>query len=165
VDIILTQNQVTTIDDEDYELASKYKWHAVKEPSGYYAYSHFYREGKRTTIQLHRLIMKAEKGQQIDHINGNTLDNRKENLRFCDYSQNQQNKKQTRGTSKYKGVSLFKETGKWKASIGVDRKNYHIGYFDSEEEAAKAYDKKTKELFKEFASLNFIGTHLYKKDV
>jgi hypothetical protein len=162
IEILLTQNQVAIIDDEDYELVSKYKWCAIKDRNTYYAQTHIYKNGKRTTRQMHQVILSSKKGQQVDHINGNGVDNRKENLRFADYSQNQQNKKAVYGSSSYKGVSRV--GNRWKASIGFQMKNFHLGYFSSEEEAALTYNRKATELFGEFASINFIGTHLYKKD-
>ena len=100
--------------------------------------------------------MNAPAGMQIDHINGNGLDNRKVNLRLCNSSQNQRNaRKRKSGTSRFKGVDWHKESKKWRARICVNRKRIHIGRYKSEFEAAQAYDKKAIELFGEFASLNF----------
>ena len=143
------------IDDEDYELVSQYKWHKVKYQTRYYIQTHVYILGKRNTTLLHRVIMKAKKGQQVDHINHNGFDNRKENLRFCSYKQNQQNRKQNYGKSPYKGEAWNSKYNKWKAHIGVDNKQIFLGYFGSEIEAAQEYDKKAEELFGEFAYLNF----------
>jgi hypothetical protein len=104
IEILLTQGQVALIDDEDYNLVSNYNWYANKDGRTFYAATKIRQKGKRTTISMHRIIMGAKIGQQIDHTNGNGCDNRKENLRFCTNSQNQQNRhNQLRGTSNYKG--------------------------------------------------------------
>jgi hypothetical protein len=103
---------------------------------------------------MHREIAGAPKGMVVDHIDGNELNNRRSNLRVCTVSQNHQNRRRTWGRSRYKGVCFLKKRNKWKAEIMVNRKHIHIGCFDEEEEAAKAYDKKAAELFGEFAYFN-----------
>jgi len=101
-----------------------------------------------------------ERHEQVDHINGNGLDNRIENLRMCNNSQNQMNRRnQQNSLSKYKGVRKVQErklNNPWYASISKDRVKFHLGYFSTEKEAAEAYNNKAKELFGEFASLNTI---------
>jgi hypothetical protein len=154
--IELTKSQVSIIDNEDWVLVKEYKWYAHQDLCGkYYAVAWTKMvNGKRKLLLMHRLLLAATKGQQIDHINGNSLDNRRENLRFCNCSQNQQNRKVTSGTSLFKGVSRCKTTNRWRADIKSNGKQVFIGRFDTELEAAKAYDTKAKDLFKEFASLN-----------
>jgi hypothetical protein len=143
------------IDNEDFDLLSKYCWwvtrnnyiQGCKRPSTI----------KGKMIYLHRLIMNIPKGKYIDHINHNPLDNRKSNLRICNITQNKMNsKKYKNGCSKYKGVCWHIRIKKWQASISKNNKRYHIGYFDSEIEAARAYNKAAKELFSDFAYLNKI---------
>lgn len=102
---------------------------------------------------MHRLLMDAGKGQQIDHANGDGLDNRRANLRFCTSSQNNWNSK-PKGNSPYKGISQ-RASGKWYAMICRDRKHYWLGMHDTPEEAARAYDEAAKRLHGEFARLNF----------
>jgi hypothetical protein len=105
---------------------------------------------------MHRYIMKVPKGLVCDHINHNGLDNRKSNLRICTRQQNTYNQRsQKGGSSKYKGVDWNKRQKKWRARIYYKRKFYYLGYFDNEVDAAKSYDKKAKEFFKEFACPNF----------
>jgi len=106
---------------------------------------------------MHREVLKVKDNEMIDHINGNGLDNRKENLRLATRSQNMQNsKKRKKTSSKYKGVGWSKKTKKWRARIWtVSGKCIHIGYFVSELDAAKAYDEKAKELFGSYYSPNF----------
>lgn len=107
---------------------------------------------------MHRLIMEAKQQQKVDHINGDGLDNRKENLRFATTSENAMNKCSTKNkSSSYKGVSWYKRYKKWQAQIKFKGKSIYIGIFDTEIEAAKAYDNKAKELFGEFAKLNNIN--------
>ena len=107
---------------------------------------------------MHRQIMKAPKGMVVDHIDGNGLNNRRSNLRICTPRQNQWNRcplKTRKQTSPFKGVQY--PTGKSRpyARIQYNGKTIHIGVFDSEVEAAQAYDRKAVELFGEFAYLNF----------
>lgn len=137
-------------------LIRSYTWFTKKSRAGtYYAYASVTINKKETKVMLHRVLIGATEGQFVDHINGNTLDNRMCNLRFCSSLQNNFNaKKRINSKSIYKGVSLSKE-GAFKASIQANKIKYHLGTFKTEIEAAKAYDKKAKELHKQFARLNF----------
>lgn len=93
---------------------------------------------------------------QTDHINGNTLDNRKENLRICSIAENGRNRKiQKNNTSGYSGVSYMKGVCKWQATICVNKNKIYLGVFETAEESARAYDSAAKEYFGEFARLNF----------
>lgn len=143
-----------TIDDRDYSLISQYNWYY--NPEGY-AMTRKTIDGKRTTIWMHRLIMGAQPGQKIDHRDGNGLNNQRSNLRFATAAENMQNrrKQQKAATSKYKGVYWFRPGGKWIARIYFNRKNIHLGLFENEMEAAQAYDTKARELYGDFAHLNF----------
>lgn len=157
IEIPLTQGQVALIDDEDYKLVSQYKWHARwdKHTKSYYAATNVKKEdGGRTTLKMHRLIMNAEKGKQVDHINHNTLDNRKENLRLCTNSQNQHNQgKRINNTSGLKGISWYKRDEKWRARIELNGRAIHLGYFATKEDAYEAYCKAALELHGEFAKV------------
>ncbi len=159
--IPLTQGKIAIVDKEDYQKLNQHKWYAVKSSDGsiYYAAYWVGKKPKRKVIFMHRIIMNALPNQQIDHKNGNGLYNRKANLRFCTNSQNQQNRKSTlHRTSIFKGIFWNKwgqRRKRWKAEICLNHKHICIGYFNSEIEAAKAYDKKAKELFSEFARTNF----------
>lgn len=133
----------------DYDNVKNYKWYI--DSNGYI--KAVVPKSKRL-ISLHRLIMNIEKKEMIDHISGDKLDNRRNNLRLCTNQQNQFNSKSKGGKSKYKGVYKYKN--KWAAQITRDYKKNFLGYYDNEIDAAKAYNKKAIELFGEFAYLNDI---------
>jgi hypothetical protein len=154
--IPLTQGKFALVDDEDFEYLNQYKWCAVtkKRKDGnegtFYAITH-------PGIRMHRLIMNAPKELEVDHIDGDGLNNQKHNLRNCTRLQNVLNQKiqQTnKKTSKYRGV-LWNGKRNWRVQIQYKSKVYYLGYFVCEEEAARCWDKKAEELFGEFARLNF----------
>jgi hypothetical protein len=108
---------------------------------------------------MHRQLIMPLKGLQVDHINGNGLDNRKANLRICTPSQNGCNRNRiSRSQSGFKGVRWLKERCNWRAEIGLYSRHYNLGSFSSAIEAALAYDKAARELHGEFAHLNFPAT-------
>jgi hypothetical protein len=149
----LTWGKYAIVDAEDYEKLKDYKWCTIQGAQTFYAKT-FYLSG--AILAMHRLILDAPKGLYVDHIDHNGLNNRKSNLRLCTNQQNLRNKLPRPGcSSKYKGVSWSKARNKFRANIYLNRKAIHLGYFDSEIDAAKAYDKKAHELFGEFAYLNF----------
>lgn len=104
---------------------------------------------------LHRLIMNAADDVHVDHINGDGLDNRRENLRIVTPQLNQANsRKHAEARSRFKGVSWSEAAQRWRAYIAVGRKQTHLGLFDDEISAARAYDAKARELFGEHAFTN-----------
>lgn len=115
------------------------------------------------TTRMHRAIIDAPNGMVVDHINGDSLDNRRSNLRLATSQENNRNAKKAAGkmrvmSSQYKGLSRVKDglrSKKWRAMLAIDRKRIHLGHFNTEEEAARAYDAAAKEHFGEFARLNF----------
>lgn len=145
-EILLTQGKVALVDDEDYEILSKYNWRYVVTSPGRqgYARAHIYGDDwkDRTDVYMHRVVVSAEDGQMIDHINRDKLDNRKSNLRIATSSQNNSNvTKLATNTSGYKGVTFYKRTGRWMAQIMIDKKYKCIGYYSSPEDAALAYNE------------------------
>lgn len=106
---------------------------------------------------MHREIMQTPMELQTDHINGNKLDNRKENLRICTCSENQHNKKIYKNNlSGYKGVYFDKANNCWRALIRINGKKIYLGTFYASKDAAKAYDIAAKKYFGEFAVFNFV---------
>lgn len=155
--IPLTQNQFAIVDDEDYEHLMQNKWHAILGTAGYYARRAIKRNGKHYNLLMSRAILGIINSSLIvDHKNRNTLDNRKENLRVCTNAENICNRKASRSsTSKYLGVSFLTKRKKWEAQIGKNGKKYHLGQFNTEQDAAKAYDTAAKIYHGEYANLNF----------
>ena len=161
--IPLTRDKFAIVDAEDYDRLNKYKWHALKGQRNYYARNH----RPNGTVLMHRVILNAPRGLVVDHINHNGLDNRKRNLRLCTAAQNSQNRRpRTRPnkTSKYKGVTFDKNRNRFAAYIKHNKKAYFLGRFKDETDAAKAYDKKAKELFGQFAYLNFPENYDFKQN-
>jgi AP2 domain len=158
--IPLTQGQIAIVDDEDFERVSAYNWRAAwnKNTGSYYAIKNTTSaKGKRTTTCMHRFILGvSERRQKIDHIDHDTLFNVRRNLRVCTSSQNQHSQKKRVGcSSQYKGVCWDKSNCKWNARIMNSNHKFLLGNFKDEEDAARSYDVKARELFGEFAYLNF----------
>ena len=149
--IPLTRGKFAIVDEADFERLNRYKWHAICIRGKWYAR----RCPGGKPIMMHREIMNAPADKLVDHIDGNGLNNRRCNLRLCTQQQNMQNRRPLIRTSKFKGVWYCKRTRKWVATIVLDGKTIHLGRFDDEIEAARAYDRKAIELFGEFAYLNF----------
>ncbi len=158
----LTQNKVTIIDDEDYEKFNQFKYRIRKNGWGQiYAVRTGPRlnEKRSKDYYLHREIMGVtDRKMQIDHINGNSLDNRKENLRVCTNAQNSRNSKLAKNnTTGYKGVSWSgSKKNKYVAQLHTKGKHIHLGNFDNPIDAALAYNKAAIEYFGEFAKINII---------
>jgi hypothetical protein len=124
----------------------------------FYAHQTVRIDGRKTTVSMHREILGLGPGQpEVDHRNGNGLDNRRGNLRLATVQQNRFNctRLKRNGSSEYRGVSWNKDARKWMAFIQKDRRNKWLGSFLSEVDAALAYDEAAKALFSEFAALNF----------
>lgn len=157
--IPLTQGKFVTVDADDFDFLNQWKWYAWKDGErNCYARKHErLPDGKGIKVYMHRLIMSAPKGKDVDHINHNGLDNRKCNLRVCDRFENNGNSRKRKNTSSvYKGVYWSKHEQKWHASIRVNKRKVSLRYHSLEIDAALAYNKAAKELFGEFALLNEI---------
>jgi hypothetical protein len=144
--IPLTRGQEALVDDGDFTELSKHKWSALKKPHGWYAV----RASDNKYLYMHRIIMEAQPGQEIDHHDADGLNNQRSNLRFATSGQNKANMRPfPGGTSRYKGVHRHSQTGRWVAQFGrVDR---YIGCFDTEEAAAAAYLAVAQDRYGEFA--------------
>lgn len=139
--ITLTQNKQAIVDDADSGWLNQWKWTF----DGRYAQRNLYKNGGKKKLYMHRLIVEAEDGQLIDHINQNRLDNRRSNLRLADKSINGFNRgKQNNNTSGYKGVTRHTQCkeGRWVAQLQYQSKHYYIGLFKTREEASRAYQQK-----------------------
>jgi hypothetical protein len=148
---------VTLVDDEDYEGLQGRYWRVFIGNNG-----KLYAAGGDNDL-LHRVILNAPKDLQVDHLNGDGLDNVRSNLRLATRSQNLANQasriywSRRRTTSNYKGVSLLEGRSRpWRATISVDRKQHFLGYYAEEDAAARAYDDAARRFFGEFARTNFV---------
>lgn len=140
--ILLTRGYVAIVDPEDYERLSQLKWHYVHP--GY---------ARNQSTPMHRLITNAPKGMDVDHINGDGLDNRKANLRVCSHSNNCKNTKVSKlNSTGFKGVSLNR--GYFMASIRLNNVLINLGRYETKEEAALVYNEAASKHFGEFARLN-----------
>lgn len=168
-ELILSSGHAVLLDPEDYAWASRWRWQphssTLRKQGLVYAYRSTRKpDGGRTGILLHRAIAGAERGQIVDHINGDTLDCRRANLRITDRRGNAQNvrssKRQKRG--EWKGVYFVRKSGKWAAAIRVSEpgqkgrgRQVYLGCYSSPVDAARAYDAAARRYFGEFAGLNF----------
>jgi AP2 domain/HNH endonuclease len=137
--ILLTRGLVAIVDDCDYARLSRIKWQVSSSGNSFYAV-HNDAKNRKTAIFMHRLTIYAPSGKQVDHINGDTLDNCRHNLRLASPPQNAHNCKVARknNTSGFKGVSFNKPRGRWIAYIKVRGKKHNLGYFKTAEEAARS---------------------------
>ena len=146
--IPLTRGMMTVIDVEDYPLVSKYKWRVIGTKA-----KKFYAEAgrNRDRILMHRLILGITDRLEVDHKDGDGLNNRRKNIRPSTRSQNNMNRKSW--TGRYKGVVAI--APQFQAFIRKDHRKIYLGLYKTAEEAAMAYDVAAREYHGEFASLNF----------
>ncbi len=155
--IQLSRDKVALVSDQDYEELLQWRWgfhgkyaHRVEWIKG--------GKGKMKHFYMHRQIMNTPTGFDTDHINGDKLDNRRENLRISSRSQNNANmSKLSNNTSGFRGVSWDRRAKKWQARLNKDSQLVYCARFDTKEAAARAYNQKSLELHGEFAKLNEVG--------
>jgi hypothetical protein len=153
--IPLTQGRFALIDEDDLSLVEGFKWLAAKSGRTDYAVRFIKREDKVVRIAMHRVIMDASPGIEVDHVNGDGFDNRRVNLRLATHQENSRNRHKTKGCrSQYKGVRWANSENKWRAIIKIDGHYKHLGYFREEVDAARRYDAVAREVFGDFAKLN-----------
>lgn len=158
-EIPLTRGKVALVDDADFEGLSRFKWYAHKGTRTWYAHrNRQLNAGKQTTVLMHRQILGAVPGKEVDHRDGNGLNNQRCNLRLCEHAENGHNRcrKMAGGSSRYKGVSWNKRLGKWRADISVNWCQKYLGLFSDEGDAARAYNAAAVQFYGEFAALNVI---------
>ena len=154
--IPISDDAFALVDDKDYPYLIQFRWYIQKQRHRYYARRRKRIDGRTREIRMHRVIAKARPGEEVDHVNGDGLDNRKCNLRIATAAQNQWNRSKQRGkyTSKYKGVSYSVDKNRWSADIYENRIVHRLGKFMNEYDAVMAYNAAAVIWHGEFANLN-----------
>ena len=149
--VALTNGYVALVNREDVEILSQWNWYAKTFRPHVHVYAARSSGGNRATVFMHREIL----DDRADHINGNTTDNRRSNLRPCNHQQNGANSlKRGCFSSRFKGVYYSKTQNRWRAGIKVNNHNIYLGSFRDELEAARVYDRAAKIHFGEYAKTN-----------
>lgn len=155
--IPLTKGKFAIVDDADFDWLNQYKWCAHENRKGGECYATSYINHKN--VKMHRLIMGATgRWDIIDHIDHNTLNNQRHNLRHATQKQNNQNRKSKGKTSNYRGVSWYTKDKRWVAKIGHGENQKTLGWFKDEIQAALAYNEEAAKRYGEFANLNKVPT-------
>lgn len=157
-EIKLTKGKSVIVDDADYDFLMQWKWcFCISRGERGYAFRSDWRSGNPKSILMHRIIMNPADNLLVDHIDMNTLNNQRSNLRICTRSQNLMNRNAIEnGTSKYKGVTWDRARNKWMSHIVLNKKFKNLGRFEKETDAAHVYNIAALSHFGEFARINII---------
>jgi len=158
--IPLPHGRYAIVDPEDFDRLNAYKWHVSGARDTYYAArsTRSPKNNRRIVVKMHREILDVGDGMFVDHINQNSLDNRKANLRPATRAQNGRNRRKMRKincSSQYKGLTWYRREERWAVRIMANGKSKFVGYYDDEIEAAEAYDDAARKYHGQFAALNF----------
>ena len=150
----LTKGRVALVDADDRELVAGHKWYCMRARDNFYAVRKVRSAGgKQVTLRMHTALTGFA---MVDHVDGNGLNNRRANLRPASTDENNRNVRKRAGrSSRFKGVSWYASSARWRAQLKVGGRNLHLGYHGDEKSAALAYDAAARLHFGEFAALNF----------
>ncbi len=163
-EIPLTKGKVAIVDECDYANLISHRWFAFQRGLRWHAARTVKRNGSKRTVYMHRAILDATTDYEVDHRDGDGLNNTRDNLRVCTHAENSRNAKRQLKykTSAYHGVSWLASRSRWRAVIVHDGRQTTLGTHRNEIDAARAYDRAAAEAFGEFASPNFPrGEHAY----
>lgn len=148
----LTRGLIAVADEDAFDLAAGMKWYAISCGSKFYACHTKRRKDLSETILLHRLLTGAPNGMVVDHINGDTMDNRSANLRVCTAQENLWNQSVRRDSaSGVRGIRQDKKSGRWKVSVMRDRRDHWVGSFETLDAAKAAHEAASLRLYGQFA--------------
>ena len=152
--IKLTQGKITLVSDEDFDLLKSHNWFYHKSNhngNGGYAERNVYVNGKQVSLKMHRVILNAQNNFEVDHINSDKLDNRRENLRLAKKGENQKNVgKRKNNTSGFKGINWH--CNKWRARININNQSIYLGHFETKQKAFYWYCLAANIIHQEFAN-------------
>mgnify|MGYP000851944013 FL=1 len=154
-EIPLSQGLVALVDEADFDMVSRFNWAARRSGRTFYATTARHCRRPSGLIYMHRMLLLPAPDEEVDHVNGDGLDNRRCNLRLCTHAENGRNQRRpTNNTSGVKGVSWNSGRGRWEANIKTGGVSHFLGYFDSIDAAARAYDAAALAEHGEFARLH-----------
>jgi hypothetical protein len=158
--IMTAQGDWIVLDVEDFKRLKdkRFQTHYSTRGNTNYATHHYIKDGKKIVRRIHHYMLQPPEGYEVDHINHDGFDNRRENLRLATKNQNAWNATKTKRetSSRYKGVCWEKSCNKWRTRIRQYGKKYSLGCYDFEDDAARAYNVAATKMFGEFACLNVI---------
>ena len=163
IEIPLTKGKVAIVDEADAERVQAFKWYFSDSGSHGYAKGYIQIDGRWGCVLMHRYLLGASRGESVDHINGDGLDNRRCNLRLCTQAENMRNVKRQKG-KQFKGVYFRQDRNVFQAYVTASGKRHILGHFVDGSTAARAYDVAASEMHGEFANLNFPGEPLWTSE-